>query len=57
MTLRLATSTDAFDALHRAVDGKGTRPVKIDRALLRALLIDHSRLLALHRGQTEEPQS
>jgi hypothetical protein len=38
--------TSDFDKLHALIDGKGDRAVRIEKKVLRALLLDHSRALA-----------
>lgn len=52
--LKLETSTDQMDDLHRAADKarKGGK-VKVERDALMALLIDHGRLLKVHEGRVE----
>ena len=54
--LKLTTTTDQVDALHSVVHKteRQTTTVKVDKAALTALLLDHTRLLQWHRGEFEE---
>jgi len=52
----LDTSTDQLDALHQALHHarRSSTVVKVDRTALSNLLLDHSRLVALHQGRVLE---
>lgn len=52
--LKLTLSTAALDRLHAAGDGRGVHG-EVKKADLRALLLEHQRLLAWHRGEYVEP--
>lgn len=56
--LKLSTTITQFDALHAALDKvrATSTTVKVDREHLANLLRDHSSLMALHQGKTEETE-
>lgn len=54
MKVKLRTTQDEWHGLHLVVHNarKGTESVKVSKAALVNLLMDHSKLLDIHAGRT-----
>lgn len=54
--IKLETSSVVFGDLAVAAEGKRGKFAKVDKEALRALLRDHSKILALHEGRWEDAE-